>query len=161
MELRATWRAVTAVCVLAAAVSVVGCGSDIPTAPPTPAWTPFLAQTSPYPRDGSWVGTTSEGGPVVLTVARNIVVYVSLSFAVTDTCFAVPAGATSIPIGFDGTFVAFLMPGSSVTSPVTITGVFDSTTRMHGTIGAMTIAAGNCDTTAETPKAAMTYTAEQ
>jgi len=154
MELWAKWRAVVPVCLLVA-VSVAGCGSDIPTAPTTPTPTP-----NPNPYDGYWAGTTSEGRQVIFRVIGSSVVQMTLYFNVTSSCSAWETISTTGPIQ-NG---AFTMPVTSslTTSPVTVTGTFGSNTTMSGTIGATTITAGaGCDTTADTPKAAMTYTAQQ
>ena len=155
MRLRAKWHILAVSCVLAAAVSVVACGSDTPTAPtvvPTP--TP-----NPYPYDGYWAGTTSEGRQVILRVVGSAVVQVTVYFNVTSSCFTYLTVSTNGPIQ-NGTFTLPLTP-SFLTSPVTMTGNFSSTASMSGTIAEMTVQPGICSTTAQTPKAAMPFTAMQ
>jgi hypothetical protein len=155
MRLRAKWHILAVSCVLAAAVSVVACGSDTPTAPtvvPTP--TP-----NPYPYDGYWVGTTSEGNQVIFRIVGNAVVQATVYYNITSSCYTWIVAVTSAPIQ-TGAFTLAL-PSSYLTAPMAVTGTLSSTTMMNGTIGAMTINAGHCGTTAETQKAAMTYTAMQ
>ena len=158
MGLRAKWRAVAAVCVLAAAVSVIGCGSDNPTAPTTPTPTP-----NPYPYDGYWVGTTSESEQVVLRIVGNAVVQFTTYVRVTNSCYLyqyLSSSATGAPIQ-NGAFTMSLT-NYYTTAPVTVTGTFGSAASMSGTISAMTIQAGACSTTTDaTQKAALTFTAMQ
>ena len=155
MRLRAKWRTLAAFCVLAAAVAVAGCGSDTPTAPtvvPTP--TP-----NPYPYDGYWVGTTSEGHQVIFRIVGNAVVQATVNYNVTSICYTYHVAATSAPIQ-NGAFT-LSMPDSALTAPMAVTGTFGSTTTMSGTIAEMTVHPGICSTTAQTPKAAMPFTAMQ
>ena len=155
MRLQAKWHILAVSCVLAAAVSVVACGSDTPTAPtvvPTP--TP-----NPYPYDGYWVGTTSEGREIIFRIVGSAVVQATVYYNVTSGCYTYHVATTSGPIQ-NGAF-ALSMPDSWLTAPMAVTGSFGSTTTMSGTIGAMTISAGHCGTTAETQKAAVTFTAMQ
>ena len=158
MGLRAKWRAVAAVCVLAAAVSVIGCGSDNPTAPTTPTPTP-----NPYPHDGYWVGTTSESEQVILRVVGNAVVQFSTYVRVTSSCYIyqnLSSSAAAAPIQ-NGAFTMSLT-NYYTTAVVTVTGTFSSAGSMSGTISAMTIKAGACSTTTDaTQKAALTFTAMQ
>ena len=159
MRLQAKWHILAVSCVLAAAVSVVACGSDTPTAPtvvPTP--TP-----NPYPYDGYWVGTTSEGEQVVLRIVGNAVVQFTTYVRVTNSCYLyqyLSSSATGAPIQ-NGAFTMSLT-NYYTTAPVTVTGTFGSSASMSGTISAMTIQAGACSTTTDvTQKAALTFTAMQ
>ena len=154
MRLRAMWRTLAASCVLVAAVAVAGCGSSTTTAPTTPTPTP-----NPYPYDGYWVGTTSEGREIIFRIVGSAVVQATVYYNVTSGCYTYHVATTSGPIQ-NGAF-ALSMPDSWLTAPMAVTGSFGSTTTMSGTIGAMTISAGHCGTTAETQKAAVTFTAMQ
>jgi hypothetical protein len=158
MRLRVQWRTLAVSCVLATAAASVGCGSNC-TAPTTP--TP-----NAVPADGYWYGRTSEQEGVTVGIANNTVVEFTTHtwvrgthgecglYLVNAAPVPIQNGAVTIPVG--------LQPRYVVTLTVTVTGSFSSATSMSGTIAAISVPAGFCDSAAPAyEKEAITFTAVQ
>ncbi len=99
---------------LLVAISLGGCGGD--------------SGTDPVSYDGTWVGTTSQGGAFSFTVSGNAVSTVTIEYSLTGNCSPSPSGeATTYTPARPISGKTFSISGSSSYS-----GTFNSATAASG-----------------------------
>jgi len=131
-------------------MGLAGCGSDSPTTPAVM-----------YPYDGNWVGRTSEGRDLTVSITNSVVVRFETYVSASSTCYLGLGMKQNVSAVIQNRSFRINLPAGWL-SAVTIDGRFDSDRTLSGTISAMDLPANVCGSSSPVvSKAPVTFTAEQ